>query len=402
VPRISRRVAAIAESATLAVDTRAKALKAAGEDVVGFGAGEPDFPTPDHVVEAAAAACHLPRFHHYTPTAGLPELRAAIAAKTARDSGLRVEASQVLVTNGGKHALFQAFATLLDPGDEVLLPAPYWVTYPEAIALAGGVPVAVPTGAASGFRAGVEQLEAAATPRTKLLVFVSPSNPTGAVYPPEEVAAIGRWAAARGLWVLTDEIYEHLVYGEARFTSLPVVVPELGDRWVVVNGVAKTYAMTGWRVGWLLGPSDVVAAATNLQSHATSNVGNVAQAAALAAVSGDLLAAAEMRAAFDRRRRRMLELLRAIPGVTCVEPQGAFYAFPSLQGALGRELRGRRPTTTLELAELILEEAKVAIVPGEAFGAPGYARLSYALGDDDLVEGVTRIAKLLAEARPAS
>jgi aspartate aminotransferase len=402
VPRISRRVAAIAESATLAVDTRAKALKAAGEDVIGFGAGEPDFPTPDHVVEAAAAACHLPRFHHYTPTAGLPELRAAIAAKTARDSGLRVEASQVLVTNGGKHALFQAFATLLDPGDEVLLPAPYWVTYPEAIALAGGVPVAVPTGAASGFRAGVEQLEAAATPRTKLLVFVSPSNPTGAVYPPEEVAAIGRWAAARGLWVLTDEIYEHLVYGEARFTSLPVVVPELGDRWVVVNGVAKTYAMTGWRVGWLLGPSDVVAAATNLQSHATSNVGNVAQAAALAAVSGDLLAAAEMRAAFDRRRRRMLELLRAIPGVTCVEPQGAFYAFPSLQGVLGLQLRGRRPTTTLELAELILEEAKVAIVPGEAFGAPGHARLSYALGDDDLVEGVTRIAKLLAEARPAS
>jgi aspartate aminotransferase len=402
VPRISRRVAAIAESATLAVDTRAKALKAAGEDVIGFGAGEPDFPTPDHVVEAAAAACHLPRFHHYTPTAGLPELRAAIAAKTARDSGLRVEASQVLVTNGGKHALFQAFATLLDPGDEVLLPAPYWVTYPEAIALAGGVPVVVPTGAASGFRAGVEQLEAAATTRTKLLVFVSPSNPTGAVYPPEEVAAIGRWAAARGLWVLTDEIYEHLVYGEARFTSLPVVVPELGDRWVVVNGVAKTYAMTGWRVGWLLGPSDVVAAATNLQSHATSNVGNVAQAAALAAVSGDLLAAAEMRAAFDRRRRRMLELLRAIPGVTCVEPQGAFYAFPSLQGVLGRELRGRRPTTTLELAELILEEAKVAIVPGEAFGAPGHARLSYALGDDDLVEGVTRIAKLLAEARPAS
>jgi aspartate aminotransferase len=402
VPRISRRVAAIAESATLAVDTRAKALKAAGEDVVGFGAGEPDFPTPDHVVEAAAAACHLPRFHHYTPTAGLPELRAAIAAKTARDSGLRVEASQVLVTNGGKHALLQAFATLLDPGDEVLLPAPYWVTYPEAIALAGGVPVVVPTGAASGFRAGVEQLEAAATTRTKLLVFVSPSNPTGAVYPPEEVAAIGRWAAARGLWVLTDEIYEHLVYGEARFTSLPVVVPELGDRWVVVNGVAKTYAMTGWRVGWLLGPSDVVAAATNLQSHATSNVGNVAQAAALAAVSGDLLAAAEMRAAFDRRRRRMLELLRAIPGVTCVEPQGAFYAFPSLQGVLGLQLRGRRPTTTLELAELILEEAKVAIVPGEAFGAPGYARLSYALGDDDLVEGVTRIAKLLAEARPAS
>jgi aspartate aminotransferase len=317
-----------------------------------------------------------------------------------RDSGLRVDANQVLVTNGGKQALFQAFATLLDPGDEVLLPAPYWVTYPEAIALAGGVPVVVPTDAAGGFRATVEQLEAATTARTKLLVFVSPSNPTGAVYPREELEAVGRWAARRGLWVLTDEIYEHLVYGDASFHSLPVVVPELGDRCVVVNGVAKTYAMTGWRVGWLIGPPDVVAAATNLQSHATSNVGNVSQAAALAAVSGDLQAVAEMRAAFDRRRRRIVELLRAIPGVTCVEPQGAFYAFPSLEGVLGRELRGRLPMTTLELADLILEEAKVAVVPGEAFGAPGYVRFSYALGDDDLVEGVTRIAKLLAEARP--
>jgi aspartate aminotransferase len=400
VPRISRRVAAIAESATLAIDAKAKALKAAGEDVIGFGAGEPDFPSPRHVVQAAAAACHQPRFHRYTPTAGLPELRAAVAAKTMRDSGLRVDANQVLVTNGGKQALFQAFATLLDPGDEVLLPAPYWVTYPEAITLAGGVPVVVPTDAAGGFRATVEQLEAAVTARTKLLVFVSPSNPTGAVYPREELEAVGGWAAGRGLWVLTDEIYEHLVYGDASFHSLPVVVPELGDRCVVVNGVSKTYAMTGWRVGWLIGPPDVVAAATNLQSHATSNVGNVSQAAALAAVSGDLQAVAEMRAAFDRRRRRIVELLRAVPGVTCVEPQGAFYAFPSLQGVLGRELRGRLPMTTLELADLILEEAKVAVVPGEAFGAPGYVRFSYALGDDDLVEGVTRIAKLLAEARP--
>jgi aspartate aminotransferase len=399
VPRISRRVAAIAESATLAIDAKAKALRAAGEDVIGFGAGEPDFPSPRHVVEAAAAACHQPRFHRYTPTAGLPELRAAIAAKTMRDSGLRAEAGQVLVTNGGKHALYQAFATLLDPGDEVLLPAPYWVTYPEAIALAGGVPVVVATGPAGGFRAGVEQLEAATTSRTKLLVFVSPSNPTGAVYPRGELEAVGRWAAERGLWVVTDEIYEHLVYGDASFHSLPVVVPELGDRWVVVNGVAKTYAMTGWRVGWLIGPPDVVAAATNLQSHATSNVGNVAQAAALAAVSGDLQAVAEMRAAFDRRRRRIVELLRSIPGVTCVEPEGAFYAFPSFEGVLGRELRGRLPMTTLELADLILEEAKVAVVPGEAFGAPGHVRFSYALGDDDLVEGVTRIAKLLAEAR---
>jgi aspartate aminotransferase len=395
--RISTRVAAIAGSATLAVDARAKALKTAGEDVIGFGAGEPDFPTPAHVVSAAVRACREPRFHHYTPAGGLPELRAAVAAKTARDSGLDVRAAQVLITNGGKHALFQAFATLLDPGDEVLLPAPYWVTYPEAIALAGGVPVVVETTAATGFRAGVEQLEAARTPRTKALVFVSPSNPTGAVYPADEVAEIGRWAAEHGLWVLCDEIYEHLVYGDNRFHSMPVLVPELADRCVVVNGVAKTYAMTGWRVGWMIGPADVVLAATNLQSHATSNVANVSQAAALAALEGDQSEVAMMRAAFDRRRRRMFELLAAIPGVECVEPQGAFYAFPSFASVLGRPLRGRTPATTLELAELVLEEARVAFVPGEAFGAPGYARFSYALGEDDLVEGVTRIAKLLGE-----
>ena len=400
-PRISERVGTIAESATLAIDARAKSLKASGEDVIAFGAGEPDFPTPAHIVEAAAAACREPRFHRYSPTAGLPELREAIAAKTARDSGLQVRPDQVLVTNGGKQALYNAFATLLDPGDEVLVPAPYWVTYPEAIALAGGVPVAVPTDESTGFRAGVEQLEAARTARTKVLLFVSPSNPTGAAYPREEVEAVGRWAAGQGLWLITDEIYEHLVYGDGRFHSMPVLVPELADRTVVVNGVAKTYAMTGWRVGWLLGPSDVVKAASNLQSHATSNVCNVAQAAALAAVSGSLDAAASMRAAFDRRRRRIHELLSAIPGVRCLEPQGAFYAFPSLAGVLGRELRGRRPRSSMELADLILEEARVAIVPGEAFGAPGYARLSYALGDDDLVEGVTRIAKLLEELGPS-
>lgn len=397
-PRISRRVAAIAESATLAIDAKAKALKAMGEDVIAFGAGEPDFPTPHHIVEAAAAACQQPRLHHYTPTAGLPELREAVAAKTARDSEYQVDPDQVLVTNGGKQAIYNAFATLLDPGDEVLVPAPYWVTYPEAITLAGGVPVIVPTDASTGFRAGVERLEAARTPRTKVLLFVSPSNPTGAVYPHDEVEAIGRWAAERGLWVLTDEIYEHLVYGDSEFHSLPVLVPELADRTVVVNGVAKTYAMTGWRVGWMLGPADVVKAAANLQSHATSNVCNVAQAAALAAVSGPLDEAIRMREAFDRRRRRIHELLAAIPGVTCMEPQGAFYAFPSVQGALGRQIRGRRPASAMELADLILEEARVAIVPGDAFGAPGYARLSYALGDEDLVEGITRIAKLLQEA----
>jgi aspartate/methionine/tyrosine aminotransferase len=397
VQRISRLIAAVAESATLAIDAKAKALKAAGEDVIGFGAGEPDFATPAAIVEAAAAACRDPKNHRYTPTAGLPELREAIAVKTVRDSGLHVEPSQVLVTNGGKQAVLEAFASLLDPGDEVLVPAPYWTTYPEAIALAQGVSVPIVTDEETGFKVTLDQLEAARTDRTKVLLFVSPSNPSGAVYPPEQVEAIGRWAVERGIWVITDEIYEHLVYDGRTAASMPVVVPELADHCVVVNGVAKTYAMTGWRVGWLIGPPDVVKAATNFQSHATSNVANVSQRAALAAVSGDLTAVAEMREAFDRRRRRIWEMLNDIPGVRCVEPEGAFYAYPSFRDVLGREIRGRSAQTTLELAEILLEEARVAIVPGEAFGTPGYARLSYALGDDDLVEGVTRIGKLLAE-----
>jgi aspartate aminotransferase len=394
--RISARVAGVAESATLAIDAKAKALKAAGEDVIGFGAGEPDFPTPAHIVEAAVEACRDPRNHRYSPVTGLPELRQAVADKTRRDTGYEIAPAQVLVTNGGKHAIYNAFATLLDPGDEALLPAPYWTTYPEAVALAGGVPVVVPTDEATGFRATVDQLEAARTERTKLLVFVSPSNPTGAVYSRDQIEAVGRWAAEHGIWVVTDEIYEHLVYGGAENHSLPVVVPELADTCVVVNGVAKTYAMTGWRVGWVVGPKDVIAAAANLQSHATSNVANVSQRAALAALTGDLSAVHEMRSVYDRRRRRILGLLRDIPGITCEEPEGAFYAFPSFKDVLGRDIAGRTPTTTLELAGLILDEAKVAVVPGEAFGAPGYMRLSYALGDDDVVEGVTRIAKLLA------
>ncbi|GAA3964794.1 pyridoxal phosphate-dependent aminotransferase [Actinomadura viridis] len=397
-PRVSKRIAAISESATLAVDAKAKALKAAGRPVTGFGAGEPDFPTPGYIVEAAVTACRVPRFHKYTPAGGLPELRTAIAEKTARDSGYRVEASQVLVTNGGKQAVYQSFAALLDPGDEVLVPTPYWTTYPESIKLAGGVPVDVVADETTGYRVSVEQLEAARTDRTKVLLFVSPSNPTGAVYPRDEIEAIGRWADEHGLWVITDEIYEHLVYGDAEFHSMPVVVPELADRTLVVNGVAKTYAMTGWRVGWMVGPQDVIKAAANMQSHATSNVANVSQAAALTAVTGDLSAVAEMRKAFDRRRQTMVKMLNEIPGVLCPEPEGAFYAYPSVKALLGKEIRGRRPETSVELASLILEEAEVALVPGEAFGTPGYFRLSYALGDDDLVEGVSRVAKLLSEA----
>ncbi|CAB4936944.1 MAG: aminotransferase class I/II-fold pyridoxal phosphate-dependent enzyme [Actinobacteria bacterium] len=395
--RVSHRIGAIAESATLAVDAKAKALQAAGRPVIGFGAGEPDFPTPDYIVEAAVAACREPKWHRYTPAGGLPALKEAVAAKTLRDSGFEVSPAQVLITNGGKQALYNAFAALLNPGDEVLLPAPYWTTYPESIALAGGVPVIIATDESSGYRASIAQLEAALTPRTTMLVFVSPSNPTGAVYPPEQVEAIGRWAVEKGLWVVTDEIYEHLVYGGATFASMPTLVPELANQCVIINGVAKTYAMTGWRVGWMIGPADVVKAATNLQSHATSNVANVSQVAAIAAVSGDLAAVAMMRSAFDRRRLTMVGMLNAIPGVTCPEPEGAFYCYPSVKGALGRTIRGVTPTTSAELAGLILDEAEVAVVPGEAFGTPGYVRLSYALGDDDLIEGVTRIAALLSE-----
>jgi aspartate aminotransferase len=393
--RVSTRIGGIAESATLAVDAKAKALKAAGRPVIGFGAGEPDFPTPDYVVEAAVAACRDPRNHRYTPAGGLPELKEAIAAKSRRDSGLAVAPSQVLVTNGGKHAVYEAFATLMDPGDEVLLPTPYWTTYPEAIRLAGVVPVEVLADETQGYLVTVEQLEAACTERTKALLFCSPSNPTGSVHPPEQVREIGRWAVERGLWVLTDEIYEHLTYDGVRAASMPVEVPELADTCVVLNGVAKTYAMTGWRVGWMIGPPDVVKAATNLQSHATSNVANVCQRAAIAALTGDLSAVATMREAFDRRRRTMVSMLSEIDGVDCPLPQGAFYAYPSVKGVLGRDVGSRTPRTSAELAHLVLEEAEVAVVPGEAFGPSGYLRLSYALGDDDLVEGVGRLQKLL-------
>jgi aspartate aminotransferase len=394
-PRISVRIGSIAESATLAVDAKAKALKAAGRPVIGFGAGEPDFPTPDYIVAAAVQACTDPANHRYTPAGGLPALKAAIVAKTLRDSAYAVTPEQVLVTNGGKQAVYQAFATIVDPGDEVLLPAPYWTTYPEAITLAGGVPVEVFAGEDQGYLVTVDQLEAARTDRTKALLFCSPSNPTGAVYPPEQVRAIGQWALEHGVWVITDEIYEHLTYDDAVFSSMPVQVPELADTCIVLNGVAKTYAMTGWRVGWMLGPRDVTKAATNLQSHLTSNVANVSQQAAIAALTGDLSAVATMREAFDRRRRTMVSMLNEIDGVDCPTPQGAFYAYPSVKGVLGREIAGRTPRTSVELAELILEEAEVAVVPGEAFGPSGYLRLSYALGDDDLVEGVSRIQKLL-------
>jgi len=394
--RVSQRIGSIAPSATLAVDARAKELKAAGRPVIGFGAGEPDFPTPDYIVEAAVAAAQDPKNHRYTAAAGLPELREAVAAKTARDSGVALDSQHVLITNGGKQAVYNTFASLLDPGDEVIVPTPFWTTYPEAIRLAGGVPVEVFAGPEQGYKVTVEQLEEAVTERTKVLLFVSPSNPTGAVYSPDETEAVGRWALDKGLWVVTDEIYEHLTYDGMPFTSIVKAVPELAEQAVILNGVAKTYAMTGWRVGWMAGPLDVVKAATNLQSHATSNVSNVSQRAALAAVSGPLDAVEEMKTAFDRRRRTMVEAMNAVPGFECPTPQGAFYAYVDVRGALGREIRGVTPSTSEELAAVILNEAEVAVVPGEAFGPSGYIRLSYALGDDDLAEGVERIRALLS------
>ena len=396
--RVSRRIGSIAESATLAVDAKAKALKAEGRPVIGFGAGEPDFPTPDYIVAAAVAAAQDPANHRYTPAAGLPDLKKAIVSKTFRDSHYQVTPDQVLVTNGGKHAVYNTFAALLDPGDEVLLPAPYWTTYPEAIKLAGGTAVEVFAGEDENYLVTVEQLEAARTSQTKALLFCSPSNPTGAVYSPEQIRKIGQWALAKGIWVVTDEIYEHLTYDGVRSVSMPVEVPGLADTCVVLNGVAKTYAMTGWRVGWMIGPRDVIKAATNLQSHSTSNVANVSQRAAIAALNGSLDAVDEMKMAFDRRRRTIVGMLNDIEGVECPMPSGAFYAYPSVKGVLGKTIRGRVCTTSAELAALILDEVEVAVVPGEAFGPSGYLRMSYALADNDLVEGVARIQKLLSEA----
>ncbi|WP_425430289.1 pyridoxal phosphate-dependent aminotransferase [Compostimonas suwonensis] len=396
-PRISARVGAIAESATLKVDAKAKALKAQGKQIISYAAGEPDFPTPEHILDAAAEAVRDPRNHRYTPAAGLPELREAIAAKTLRDSGLEVAASRVIVTNGGKQAVYQAFQTLLDDGDEVLVPTPYWTTYPEAIKLAGGVQVDVFAGADQDYLVTIEQLEAALTPRSKVLLFVSPSNPTGAVYSPEQTRAIGEWALERGLWVVTDEIYQNLTYDGVRALSIVEAVPELADRSILVNGVAKTYAMTGWRVGWMVGPSDVIAAAANLQSHLSSNVSNVSQRAAIAALTGPQESAEIMREAFDRRRKTIVAELNTIPGVVTPTPKGAFYVYPDVRGLLGRTWGGVTPTTSLELADLILDQAEVATVPGEAFGPSGYLRLSYALGDADLLEGVHRLQRLFRE-----
>jgi aspartate/methionine/tyrosine aminotransferase len=396
-PRISARIAAIAESATLAVDAKAKALKAAGRPVIGFGAGEPDFPTPDYIVEASAAATKVLTNHRYTPSAGLPELREAIVTKTKRDSNYEVTVDQVLVTNGGKQSVYQAFAAIVDPGDEVLLPSPYWTTYPECVKLAGGVTVEVFADETQNYLVSVEQLEAARTPKTKVLLFCSPSNPTGSVYSTEQVKAIGQWAVKHGIWVITDEIYEHLLYDGATAPSLPVLVPELADTCIIINGVAKTYAMTGWRVGWMIGPKDVIKAATNLQSHLTSNVSNVSQRAAIAALNGNLDAVHKMGEAFDRRRKLIVGLINEIPGFQCPTPTGAFYVYPSVKGVLGTTIRGKTPKTSAELATLILEEAEVAAVPGEAFGPSGYLRFSYATSDEDIIEGIGRIKKLITQ-----
>ncbi|MGM7698544.1 pyridoxal phosphate-dependent aminotransferase [Microbacterium sp. A84] len=396
---LSRKLSAIAESATLKVDAKAKALKAAGKPVISYAAGEPDFATPQFVVDAAAEALANPANYRYTPAAGLPALREAIATKTLRDSGLEVSPSQIIVTNGGKQAVYQAFQTVLNPGDEVLLPAPYWTTYPEAIALADGVPVEVFADADQDYKVTVEQLEAARTARTTTLVFVSPSNPTGSVYTLEETKAIGEWALEHGIWVISDEIYQNLTYEGVKATSIVEAVPALAGQTILVNGVAKTYAMTGWRVGWMVGPADAIKVAGNLQSHLSSNVNNVAQYGAIAALTGPQTESEQFREAFDRRRRLIVSELSKIDGVRVPNPLGAFYVYPDVQGLLGRTWPTRAgggftPTTSLELADFILDEAEVAVVPGEAFGPSGYLRLSYALGDDQLLEGVQRLQRL--------
>ncbi|MEV4689367.1 pyridoxal phosphate-dependent aminotransferase [Microbacterium sp. LWH3-1.2] len=395
-PTLSKKLSAIAESATLKVDAKAKTLQAAGRPVISYAAGEPDFATPQFIVDAAAEALHNPANFRYTPAAGLPVLREAIAAKTLRDSGLEVDPSQVIVTNGGKQAVYQAFQTVVNPGDEVLLPAPYWTTYPEAIALADGIPVEVFAGADQDYKVTVEQLEAARTDKTTALVFVSPSNPTGSVYTLEETEAIGRWAVEHGVWIISDEIYQNLVYEGTRAVSIVEAVPDAAAQTILVNGVAKTYAMTGWRLGWMVGPQDAIKIAGNLQSHLCSNVNNIAQRAALAALTGPQDEVEQMRQAFDRRRKLIVAELSKIDGVQVPTPLGAFYAYPDVRGLLGREWAGITPTTSLELADLILEKAEVAVVPGEAFGPSGYLRLSYALGDDALLEGVQRLQRLFA------
>ncbi len=395
-PRISKRIGSIAESATLKVDAKAKALQAAGRPVISYAAGEPDFATPAHIVEAAVLAARDPKNHRYTPAIGLPELREAIVVKTLQDSGTAYTAAQVVVTNGGKQAVYQAFATLLDPGDEVLLPSPYWTTYPEAIALAGGKTVEVFAGSDQGYKVTVAQLEAARTPRSKVLLFCSPSNPTGAVYSRAEVEAIGKWAYENGLWIISDEIYQNLTYDGVKAVSVTEAVPEMIDRTILVNGVAKSYAMTGWRLGWMVGPLDAMKAAGNLQSHLSSNVSNISQRAAIEALTGPQDEVVAMRESFDRRRKLAVAELNKIPGWVAPMPEGAFYVYSDVSGLLGREWGGKMINTSLELCDYILDTAEVALVPGEAFGPSGYVRMSYALGDGPLLEGIARLQKLFA------
>lgn len=393
-PRISKRIAAIAESATLKVDAKAKALQAEGKAVISFAAGEPDFPTPAHIVEAAVAAAKDPKNHRYTPAVGLPELREAIAKKTLTDSGTEISAAQVVVTNGGKQAVYQAFAVLLDPGDEVILPSPYWTTYPEAIALAGGKTVEVFAGSDQGYMVTVEQLEQARTPKTKALLLGSPSNPTGAVYSKEQIKAIGEWALANETWVVSDEIYQNVIYDGKRAYSITELVPAMKDLTIMVNGVAKSYAMTGWRLGWMAGPLDAMKAAANLQSHLSSNVNNIAQRAAIAALTGPQDEIKAMVDAFDRRRHLAVAELGKISNWLAPMPEGAFYVYSDVRGLLGKSWGGKVINTSLELCDYILDAAEVALVPGEAFGPSGYVRMSYALGDDQITEGIQRLQKL--------
>ncbi|MFC4049854.1 pyridoxal phosphate-dependent aminotransferase [Actinomadura syzygii] len=393
---LSERAGAIAGSATMAVSARAAELRAAGNRVVSFGAGEPDFPTPGHIVEAAQRACADPVNHRYTSSAGLAELRRAVAESVLADTGLAIDKTDVLVTNGAKQAVYLACMVLLNPGDEALVPSPYWTTYPEAVRLTGATPVPVRSDPARDYKVTPEALDAHLTPRTKVLLFGSPANPTGTVYTPEEIRAIGDWAAQRGIWVISDEIYQHLLYDGAVAASMPVAAPGVRDQCIVIGGVSKTYAMTGWRVGWLYGPAGAVKAAVNLQSHMSSNVSNVAQAAAMAALRAGRPGFEDVLASYDRRRHLMVDILQGIRGVDCPTPTGAFYCFPSVKRLLTRSILGHSFASTAELATFVLDRVSVALLPGEAFGAPGCLRLSYALDDQSLQTGLERLQRLLS------
>jgi aspartate aminotransferase len=397
-PPLARRLGTIEESATVAITDRARSLRAQGRDVLSFSVGEPDFEPPEHVKEAATRAIRDGRATRYTAARGIPELREAIAADSARRrGGVRHTIDEIVVSVGGKHALFNLALSLYEPGDEVIIPAPYWVSYPDQVRLAGAEPVIVATTAASGLRLTPEALSAAITPRTKALLLCSPSNPTGSAYSAAELRALADVMAPHGFWIVVDEIYARLVYGGFEQRSLLEVAPELRDRIVVIDGVSKSFAMTGYRIGWMLCPAHVARACEKIQAQATTNAAAVSQWAAEAALRGGDEPVERMCRAFEARRDRVLEQLRGIEGLRCPTPEGAFYVFPDVRAFFGRYAGGRVVSDDVALCEYLLDEAGCALVPGAAFGAPGHVRMSYAASTESLDEGLARIRAALGK-----